>query len=477
MLAGMSEAQFLDTLLDSEEFKQKNPPLCGDGPPPPPPPPGGAIQSLTLSPNKRGFLLNGKPHTVASHGNVVTAIPGHSWQADIALQLKEGETYARLWHILAGDTQQWPWVKVGNKWDLTQFNEVYWAEKRAVMAACDEAGIILEVHIFDRGCGGNQADYKAYPWHPDNNVNQLGNELPDGGTGAPEFYALKPKTTALQDAYARKWVEEARPFKGVILEIDNEFRGDSIAWPRHFANLINSLHPTRLVAHSSLGHDLEAAYNEPNIDIVCKHFGSEGNNTRTLHDYLATHWKLGKLINIDEFANGLGNKTLLVDMCEEIIRSGGHFHIEDSLGSADGYGAARASRQLAASSNPPFYEKGPTGPPPSCPPELFRGISFYNASFKSQVWIGHQACTKQNQKGFPAGVHIAFDSTPMAGQNDPIPGGCQVVNTTWKCNPPVNLKTQPDEPFSMQATFSTKGSYTVTAKGAAGTKSIVVKVV
>lgn len=477
----MTEIGLLDNLVRSVEYQIRNPPLCGGGPPPPdepppiPPPGSGAIKSLTLSSNRRGLLLNGSPYTIASHGNVVTAIPGHQWEDDVALQVSHGETYARLWHILSGDTPptNWPWAWNGSKWDLSRWNEAYWTEKFEVMEACGEAGIVLEVMLFDRGTGGSQSDFKAHPFHPDNNINGLAGEL-----ATPlDFYAMRPKTLNFQLAYVKRWIFEMIGFPGVIAEIDNEYRGDGISWPRKMANTVKGEDSKRLVSHSSLGHDLEGAYKEPSIDIVCKHFGNEGNNTRTLSDYLATHWKLGKVVNIDEFANGLGDKALLRDMCETIVRQGGHFHIEDSQGQADGYGAAKAARAIVAAANPPLYETGPTGPPPACPKEVFRGISFYNASYKSQIWIGHQNCLKQNQKGFPAGVHVAFDSTPQAGPNDPVPPGCPVVKTTWSCVPTVPLKTQPDEPFAMQATFAKPGSYVVSAKGAAGAKTLVVKVV
>lgn len=425
---GMTEAQLRESLLRSAEYQQRFPEERGTQPRRIPGD-GSAIASLTLSQSKRGFLLNGKPYTIASHGNLVTAVPGHDWRADLALQVSKGESYARLWHMLAGETVEWPWLKVGAKWDLTQWNEAYWKVIREVLTEAGNAGVVVEPHVFDRGCGGSQQDYKSYPWHPDNNTSGLHDQLPTGGTGFPQFYEApaNSKLFNLQAAYVRKWAEECKPFPGVILEIENEKRaGGGIEWARHWAAVIKGVNPAQLVSYSSLEEDLEAAYSVSQIDVICKHFGDEGSDTRVLHDYIARHWSKGKVVNIDEFANGLGDHVLLTQMCETITRNGAHFHIEDSQGSADGYDAAAAMRVLIAGVNPPFCDVGPSGPRPPCPEESKRGWSILYVNREGRrLFTGNTACEKAAREGkLRPGDNIALDSTALVRTQEPVPEGC-----------------------------------------------------
>jgi hypothetical protein len=404
----------------------------------------------------------------------VTAIPGHDWHDDLALQVQRGESYARLWHILASETQEWPWLKVGSKWDLERWNPVYWQTIHDVLDAAGAAGVIVEPHIFDRGCGGSQADYKNYPWHPDNNVNSLHDQLPTGGTGFPQFYEAAPGSNLynLQAAYVRKWAEELLPYPGVILEIENEHReGGGSTWARQWAMLIRSIDPKRLISYSSLEEDLEAAYTEPAIDVVNKHFGQDGNNPLALQSYIYFHWSKGKLINIDEFANTLADKDLLLEMCETIARNGAHFHIEDSDPMADGPGAAANARQLIAAANPPFCEIGPTGPPPPCPQETKRGWSILYVNRAGQrICTGNTACTKAASDGeLKPGDNIVLDSTALVGTQDPVPPGCGTCEenpTTWshtmggvdQADGPCGLEVWPAHSGSITACPSSGGA-------------------
>lgn len=291
--------------------------------------------SVTLHPNRQHFTLDGEPLLVASHGNVVTAIPGHSWEEDLAILVAQGARYGRLWHILAQDTLEWPWLRLPDaRWDLSQFNETYWSTIRSVLERAESVGVVLEPHLFDRGCGGNQADYRAYPWHPRRNVNGLRGQLPQGGTGLPQFYEARPGTPLfeLQASYVRKWVDEARPFRNVVLEIENEHRQhDVIRWAAQWARLIKILDPERMVSYSSLESDLERAYRIAEIDIVNVHSGREGRDPQVLRDYLTGHFRRRKLMNVDEFANGERSAKVLRRQCWTIVTSGGHFHIEDAL--------------------------------------------------------------------------------------------------------------------------------------------------
>lgn len=474
--SGMSERKMREGLLRSAEYAERFP----DGSTPPDPiPPGQQIISLTLADDKRCLRLNGKSYTIASHGNIVTAFPTHDWRGDLNLQIQNGESYARYWAFLAKDTVEWPWIKSGSRWDLSQFNPIFWDQLVEVVTECGKNGIILEPMIFDRCCGGGQQDYRNYPWHPDNNVNNV--ELPTNGAGNPEFYEAPNVSNlkALQELYVRKWVTTLKPFKNVILEIENEHRtGGGSAWARQWGRVIKSIDPERLVSYSSLEEDLEAAYFEPTIDIVNKHFGNDGDNPRTLHSYISTHWNKGKLINIDEFANGVTDPNLLREMCETITKNGAHFHIEDSAESAKGYDASAHCRTLISAANPPYCDVGPSGPAPPCPKEERRGLSMLYINRKGKrMFTGNAACEKASKEGkIKPGDNIVFDSTALVSTQYPVPEGCGncVENpTVWSHT--MGGRNKQDGPCGFEVWPEHSGTITARPKagpGKAVTKSI-----
>lgn len=367
----LSNALVVVLLLLAASCKRPVPPP----PPPPSPPPSPGIADVRLHPNNPRYLLvDGKPRLVAAYGNIVTAIPGHEWRDDIAQLVRSRAGYARLWHMLGSETQEWPWLRLPNgKWDLSQWNETYWKTIGEALAEARTQGIIVEPHIFDRGCGGTQQDYRSYPWHPDNNVNRLHAQLPTGGTGLPEFYEAEPRTPLheLQKAYVLKWVEQTRSYRNVILEIENEHREHTrIRWAAQWARLIKANDPQRLLAYSSLETDFEDIYKTAEIDVANIHSGREGRDPAVLAEYLSSHWSRNKLMNVDEFANGERDPKVLRDQVWSILTSGGHFHVEDAKPSSDPFqfvrrfeaeptGASSGVRRFLAESGWRFHEAAP----------------------------------------------------------------------------------------------------------------------
>lgn len=122
--------------------------------------------------------------------------------------------------------------------------------------------------------------------------------------------------------------------------------------------------------------------------------------------------------------------------------------------------------------DPPGEPNEPAPPSGDCPPEAWRGWAFYRADWSGGSCTGSGPCDAVNDSGgFPRGVRIAFDSTAHPQAGGPMPPGCHVVATTWSLAPAVPMKTQGNEPFAMQATFTAPGRYTVTSKGSPGAKA------
>jgi len=316
-------------------------PPIGPDPSPTPPPPIFTGGPLEIHPSNPHYLLNaGEPYLIVAYGNVVTAIPGHDWHLDVAEIRANGGNYARFWHILAGTTQEWPWLRVGERgrWDFNQWNPVYFEQLHAVYSATQAAGIILEIHLFDRGGGGgNNSDWKASPWYPSNNVNGL--ETSYVGDGNPEFYELKnkPNLRKAQAAYIRKMTEELGPYTNAIIEVENEGRTPEIGWAEEVATLIHSIDPTRLVSYSTIFEEAwQPILRSRAFNIANLHAGrSVERDPAEFGIAIAPNWKHNKPINVDEFANGTRSPDLLRAMCWTIITSGGHFHLEDVNASAD----------------------------------------------------------------------------------------------------------------------------------------------
>jgi hypothetical protein len=438
------------------------PPSSPPPPPPPPPPSGGEITDLRVSPEHPHCLVkNGKLWQIAAYGNLVTAIPerqrnGQSWKTDLQLLVDSKSDYARLWDKLWGDTDAIDlphlWVPTAQKWDLSQKNPAYWSLIDEVVRAADAHGIVVEVMIWDRGLGGSQQDYKASPWHPANNVNGLGGELPDSGLGIPAFYTAGPgsKLGQLQALYVRWYADFAAAHKNVILEIENENRADDANngrdWAHQWAQQIKARSPLTLTTFNSLNLEtLEKVYALKPLDIVNVHFGKEGDDPLVLDRYVRTHWAKGKVIGVDEFANGLSNKGLLAEMCETITRDGAGFHIEDALTGADAVATARKMRELIAAQPKPFCAVGPTGPAPACPKETKRGwsILYVNRAGK-RVCTGNTACEQAMRAGkLKPGDDFAIDSTALEGIQRPIPEGCGTCAenpTKWTFSGPGRTK-------------------------------------
>ena len=308
---------------------------------------------------------------IASYGNIVTAIPEEqrtdpqkNWRGDLQLLVDYDLIYARWWHILDGP--EWPWLKLGTKWDLTQRNLTYISQASDVIEATRDAGKILEWHAFDRGCGGAQDSYKNYPWYPKNNPHGL--DLPLDGTGTPAFYEPSQPLRHLQEQYVT-WLMELINIHGVpdprgpmfgvsshvVLEIENEHRDNpsgSLEWVKRWSEFIKGRNPAQLISYSTLEPDWERAWrftDQTNI-----HMGREcRDDPECIRRLLQKCWGFAeKPCVVDEWANGEGNRDRLLRTTWVIVTAGGHSKIEDARPSSNPLSvfdqAARAAFREAA---------------------------------------------------------------------------------------------------------------------------------
>jgi hypothetical protein len=347
---------------------------------------GPASAYLKVHPQNHHYFIEtttGKPVMIASCAGVVPT--SHTIDNDklIKEMIDNHITYGRVWHFLPweGDKVDWPWARSstpgavmggygGNKFDMNVWNPVYWNKMRDVMAKCAKAGIYSEIHLFDR-CGMSPAmktRWQNNPWASDNNINDL-ETPPASGDGTPEFYmyATKPNLRNQQERYVRKMIDETIAASTVIYEIENEhWSYDNPDFGSHYAKFVKDYiaekYPKspRLVSYSSLQDDLEAFYTIAYVDIVNRHYGNEAErNPDVLNQYIESRWSKNKAINIDEFANGVTDASLLRRMCWTIVASGGNFHIEDAQPSSKPMAACENIRLFRIKSGWDFIHSAP----------------------------------------------------------------------------------------------------------------------
>jgi hypothetical protein len=126
------------------------------------------------------------------------------------------------------------YVNGGNKFDLTKWDDAFFARLREFVGRADRLGIVVEMNLFTPMYEQPQWDYS--PMNARNNVNGIGK------VGKHEVYTLDNERALLdaQLAMTRKVVTELNGFDNVYFEVMNEpyFGGVTQAWHDRVAETI-----------------------------------------------------------------------------------------------------------------------------------------------------------------------------------------------------------------------------------------------
>ena len=126
-----------------------------------------------------------------------------------------------------------PWAQREGKFDLSQWDERYFARLKDFIAYAGRSGVVVELVLF---CPlYEDSMWNVSPMNAKNNINGTGD------VARMDVLALKDeKLTAVQDAMVRKIVSELRDFDNLYYEICNEpyFGGVTVAWQEHIAKVI-----------------------------------------------------------------------------------------------------------------------------------------------------------------------------------------------------------------------------------------------
>ena len=226
----------------------------------------------------------------------------------------------------------------GNKFDLTKWDDAYFARLKDFVAQAGKRGVVVELVLF---CPFYKDDmWKLSPMNAANNVNGIGNMK------RTDAYTLKhPKLLAVQDAMVRKIVTELKNFDNLYYEICNEpyFGGVTIEWQNHIAATIArteaDLRVKHLIAQNIANKTKKITDPNPNVSIFNFHYAKPPTA-------VTDNYGLNKVIGDDEtgFA-GSEPKPYRLEGWDFMIAGGGIYNNLDysfSVGHEDGSGRVNA---------------------------------------------------------------------------------------------------------------------------------------
>ncbi len=275
---------------------------CTQGPTSPPKPgPTRATGPLRVHPtNPRYFTADGRTAVFLTGSHTWNNLqdtryegaqspPPFDFDAYLAFLKAHNHNFFRLWawespfNPKANQTTThyttMPYVRTGPgnaldgkpSFDLTRFNEAYFARMRQRVKAAGDQGIYVSVMLFQgfsvEGKGNVGGDpWRGHPLNGENNVNRV-----NGERGTQAHTLSNPGVTAIQEAYVRKVIDTVNDLDNVLYEITNEDRGGpaGTAWQVHFIRFVKDYeakkpkqHPVGMTAQYPDGKD-EVLFQSP----------------------------------------------------------------------------------------------------------------------------------------------------------------------------------------------------------------------
>jgi hypothetical protein len=203
----------------------------------------------------------------------------------------------------------------GSKFDLTRWDEDYFARLRDFCARAGEEGVVVEVVLFCPFYG--EGEWALSPMNAANNVNGIGT------MGREEVYTLgRPELLAVQDAMTRRIVTELNDLDNVYFEVCNEpyFGGVTLEWQYHIADVIASTEdglPFRhLIAQNIANETAHVDEPHPAISVFNFHYASPPVAVRE-------NWHLNRPIAFDETGFAGSDDATYRRQAWEFILAGG----------------------------------------------------------------------------------------------------------------------------------------------------------
>ncbi|MEO8614597.1 MAG: DUF642 domain-containing protein [Luteolibacter sp.] len=217
-----------------------------------------------------------------------------------------------------------PWVRTTTagmaldglgKWDLSVWNEDYFARLNAFAQACSDRGIVAELSLFCTFYTENQ--WRASPFNPSNNIQGYG--------PANRFDAMRmvnANLLAAQEAVVRRIVTEVNRFDNIYFEIQNEpfwnepeVKDDQeVAFHNRMLDIIRAteagLSNQHLVAHD---FPQQSDALSSGFDVINEHYPAVVPATPIAgaENLLRDQYSRGRILGLDETDNKSAQQTRL----------------------------------------------------------------------------------------------------------------------------------------------------------------------
>lgn len=270
----------------------------------------------------RAFDYKTYLRTLASHGfNLTRTFSGAYCEPVGAFKIKNNTLAPDKGFLIC------PWARSnipgyangGNKFDLTRWDDEYFARLRDFVAQAGKNGIVVELVLF---CPFYEDSmWELSPMNAANNINDIGK------MNRSEVYTLQDiKLSAVQAAMAHKIVTELKDFDNIYYEICNEpyFGGVKEEWQSYIAGVItkaeSDFKTKHLIAQNIANKSQKITKPNPYVSIFNFHYAKPP-------IAVAENYGLNKVIGDDEtgFA-GSEPKAYRLEGWDFIIAGGGVYN-------------------------------------------------------------------------------------------------------------------------------------------------------
>jgi len=303
---------------------------------------------LSLHPdNPHYFLFRGKPTVLITSGEHYGAVLNldFDYRKYLDTLAKDGLNNTRTWsgayceapgdfNIVSNTLAPLPgrficpwarsstsgYAKGGNKFNLNQWDEKYFARLKDFVRYASHRGVVVEMNLF---CPFyNESMWKLSPMNAANNVNGVGTVT------RTNVYTLDKHggLLAVQESMVRKIVTELKDFDNLYYEICNEpyFGGVTLEWQGRIADVIaeteKSLGVRHLISQNIANGKLKVENSHPAISIFNFHYA-------TPPDTVALNYGLNKVIGDNETGfKGTNDTHYRMEAWQFILAGGGLYN-------------------------------------------------------------------------------------------------------------------------------------------------------
>jgi hypothetical protein len=237
-----------------------------------------------------------------------------------------------LKNTLAPDSERYicPWarssepgyIKGGNKFDLSKWDEAYFARLKDFLTQASKRNIIVELDLFSNYYETLQ--WKMSPLYIGNNINGIGN-IED----QKEILSLRhPEILGIEEKMVRKIVFELRDFDNLYYEVCNEpYFGDTLAlaeWERHMTGVVSDAEKgfdQKHLISNNIANNCRLVENiRKGVSIYNFHYARPPST-------VAMNYKLNKVIGDNETGfDGIGDSKYRIESWDFILAGGGLFN-------------------------------------------------------------------------------------------------------------------------------------------------------